>query len=47
MCMLVGLMAVMLGLPCGEGTSLEYNQSPDCGHASNERKKDDGAEEVM
>lgn len=40
-------MVVMVGLPCGEGTSLEYNRSLDSGYASNERKKEDRAEGVM
>lgn len=45
MCMLAGL--VVVSLPCGEGTSLEYNRSLGSGYASNERKKEDRAEGVM
>ena len=35
------------GLPCGEGTNLEYYRSLDYGYTSNERKKEDRAAGVM
>lgn len=40
MCTPAGSMVVMVRLPCGEGTSLEYNRSLGSGYVSNKEERE-------